>query len=257
MRRRQITTLARFTLLEAWRTRVLWLFVVALALIFGAAFFVQQLALTESLRMQIGVSAAATRIAAVGVLCLHILTSIVREFDDKGLELTLSFDLRRSDYVLGRLLGFAMLALVIALFGALPQLMMSPGHSALQWGFSLALELILIAALSLFCGVTFTRVMPAAVLVGGFYLLARSVSAIRLISDTPIAGGDTPSHQFMAILVDALALVLPALDRFTESAWLVNGTGAWPLLGDCALQAAVYTLLLGAAAMFDFYRRNL
>ena len=99
--------------------------------------------------------------------------------------------------------------------------------------------------------------MPAAGFVGGFYLLARALSAIRLISDTPIAGGETPTHQLIARLVDALALVLPALDRFTQSAWLVDGTGAWPLLGGCALQAALYTALLGAAAMFDFYRRNL
>ena len=257
MRRQQIVTLARFTLLEAWRTRLLWLFVIALALIFGITCFIQQLAITESARMQIAFSAAATRLAAVFVLSLHILTSIVREFDDKGLELTLSFDLRRSDYILGRLLGFAMIALVIALLAALPQGILAPRIAALQWGLSLALELAMMAAFSLFCGVTFTQLMPAAGFVGGFYLLARALSAIRLISDTPIAGGDTPAHQLIAWLVDALALVLPALDRFAQSAWLVDGTGAWPLLGNCALQAALYTVLLGAAAMFDFYRRNL
>ena len=257
MRRQQIVTLARFTLLEAWRTRLLWLFLIALALIFGATWFIQQLAITESARVQITFSAAATRLAAVFVLSLYILTSIVREFDDQGLELTLSFALRRADYILGRLLGFAMLALVVALLAALPQWLLAPHAAALQWGLSLALELVMLAALSLFCSVTFPRVMPAAGFVGGFYLLARALSAIRLISDTPIAGGETPTHQLIARLVDALALVLPALDRFTQSAWLVDGTGAWPLLGGCALQAALYTALLGAAAMFDFYRRNL
>ena len=99
--------------------------------------------------------------------------------------------------------------------------------------------------------------LPAAGFVAGFYLLARALSAIRLISDTPIAGGDTTAQRLIAWLVDALALVLPALDRFTQSAWLVDGAGSWPLLGSCLLQAALYTALLGAAAMFDFYRRNL
>ena len=102
MGRQQIVTLARFTLLEALRTRLLWLLVIALALVFGAAYFVQQLAITESARMQIVFSAAATRLLTVFVLSLYILTSVVREFNDKGLELTLSFDLRRSDYILGR-----------------------------------------------------------------------------------------------------------------------------------------------------------
>ena len=112
-------------------------------------------------------------------------------------------------------------------------------------------------ALSLFCIVTFTQLMPAASFVFGFYLLARALTAIRLMSDTPLVGGDTLSHRVISLLVDALALVLPALDRFTQSAWLADGTASWPALGANAVQALLYTVLLAAAAMFDFSRRNL
>jgi ABC-type transport system involved in multi-copper enzyme maturation permease subunit len=257
MRRQQIVTLAHFTVLEAWRTRLPWLFAIALALVFAAAGFIQQLAITDSARMLIAFSAATTRLIAVFVLSLHVLTSIVRELDDKGLELTLSFDLRRCDFIFGRLLGFALIAVVIALLAALPQLMLTPQPAALQWGLSLALELVMMAALSVFSIVTFTRLMPAATFVGGFYLFARSLSALRLIGDAPIAGGDTPSHQLIARCIDALALLVPAFDRFTQSAWLVDGAPGWSFLGGCAAQAALYSALLGAAAMFDFYRRNL
>ena len=83
MGRQQIVTLARFTLLEALRTRLVWLYLVALALIFGAAFFLQQLAITESARVQIVFSASATRLVSVFVLSLYILTSVVREFKPK------------------------------------------------------------------------------------------------------------------------------------------------------------------------------
>jgi hypothetical protein len=257
MRHRQIVTIARFTLLEAWRTRLPWLFVIVLGLILGAAYFIQQLAIIESARLQITFSAAATRFAAVFVLCLHILTSMVREFNDKGLELTLSFDLPRSHYILGRLSGFALIALLVALIAIVPQLLLAPLAAALQWGLSLALELAIMTALSLFCIVTFTQLMPAASFVFGFYLLARALTAIRLMSDTPIAGGHTWSHQVISWLVDALALVLPALDRFTQSDWLVDSTASWLTLGANAVQAMLYIVLLGAAAMFDFYRRNL
>lgn len=254
---RQIATLARFTLLEAWRTRLLWLFVIALALVFGAAYFLQQLAITESTRVQIVFSASASRLISVFVLSLFILTSLVREFNDKGLELTLSFDLRRADYILGRLLGFMLIALLMALLAGLPQWMLAPFPAALQWTCSLALELVIVAALSVFCILTFTQLMPAASFVAAFYLLARAMTAIRLISANPIGVEDTLSRQVMAWLVDALALVLPALDRFTQSAWLVDGATGWPAVGACALQATLYSSLLVAAAMFDFYRRNL
>jgi hypothetical protein len=257
MGRQQIATLARFTLLEAARTRLMWLFVIALALVFGATFFVQQLAITESARMQVAFSAAATRLVSVFVLSLYILTSLVREFNDKGLELTLSFDLRRADYILGRLLGFMLIALAMALLAGLPQLIFAPLAAALQWSCSLALELVIVSALSVFCILTFTQLMPAASFVAGFYLLARAMSAVRLISAHPILEENTLSHQVMGQLIDALALVLPALDRFTQSAWLVNGAAGWDAIGSCALQALLYTALLVAAAMFDFYRRNL
>lgn len=257
MDHRRILTLARFTLLEAWRTRLPGLFAVVLALIFGAAYFFQELAITESERVQVVFSAAASRLAAVFILSLYILTSIVREFNDKGLELTLSFDLRRSHYVAGRMLGFLFIALMMALIAGAPQLIFAPVPAALQWIASLALELAIVAALSVFCVMTFTQLMPAASFVAGFYLLARTLSAIQLMGASPIANREALSHQLMAWLVDALALVMPALDRFTQSAWLVDGAAGWASVALFALQAAVYSSLLVAAAMFDFYRRNL
>jgi ABC-type transport system involved in multi-copper enzyme maturation permease subunit len=257
MRRRQIVIIARFTLLEAARTRLFWLFAGALALVFGATFFVQQLAIIESARLQIELSAAATRLVAVFMLCLHVLSSIVREFNDKGLELTLSFDLRRSDYVLGRLLGFGAVALPLALMATLPQLLLAPWPAALQWGASLALELALMAALSVFCIVTFTHLIPAAAFVSAFYLLARALSAIRLISTTPIIDDNALSHRVMSWLVEALALVVPALDRFAAGAWLADAAAGWSAVAANAAQTALYVALLAAAAMFDFHRRNL
>ena len=60
MGRQKMVTLARFTLLEALRTRLLWLFLVALAAVYGAAYFAQELAITESARVQIVFSATAS-----------------------------------------------------------------------------------------------------------------------------------------------------------------------------------------------------
>ena len=257
MPNQKIVTIARFTILEAIRTRLPWLFIILMGLILGTAYFIQQLAITESARLQIAFCAAATRFAAVFVLSLHILTSMVREFNDKGLELTLSFDLPRSHYILGRLLGFALIALLGALIATLPQLLLAPPTAALQWGLSLALELAIMATLSLFCIVTFTQLMPSASFVFSFYLLARALTAIRIMSDAPLFNGDTLSYHVISRLIDALALILPALDRYAQSTWLVDSAATWTTLAANAMQAMLYIVLLGAAAMFDFSRRNL
>jgi hypothetical protein len=116
--------------------------------------------------------------------------------------------------------------------------------------------LAIVIALALFCILTFSQVMPAASFVLAFYLLARSLTAIRLISAQPLAGADTLSHQLIGWLVEALALVMPALDAWTRTAWLVNEGAAWSDIGNLACQSALYVALLSAAAMFDFYRKN-
>jgi ABC-type transport system involved in multi-copper enzyme maturation permease subunit len=253
--RRQIITLARFTFLEALRTRLFFVYVVGLASIFALTFFIQQVAITEASRIEIAFSAAITRLLAVFLLSLHVITSVVRELDDKGLELTLSFDLRRSDYILGRLLGFVLIAVLVATLAALSQSILAAKGGVLAWGVSLALELVIMAALSLFCIVTFTQLMPAMCFVTGFYIVARALSAIRLISKSPLSG-ESPSQHVMSWLVDTLALVLPGFDRYAPTAWLADGGAQWSAVGTASVEAAIYTSLLCAAATFDFYRRN-
>ena len=104
---------------------------------------------------------------------------------------------------------------------------------------------------------TFTQLMPAASFVAGFYLLARSLTAIQLMSASPLAVENPLSHQFMTWMVEGLSLVLPALDRFTQSVWLADAVAGWSAVGSCAAQALLFTSLLVAASMFDFYRRNI
>ena len=77
------------------------------ALLLGASFFVEQIAITEGARFQTGFYAATARLAAVFIAALHVIASVAREFDDKGLDMLLALDLPRSHYVLGKLGGLS------------------------------------------------------------------------------------------------------------------------------------------------------
>ena len=255
--RRKILTIARFTLLEAVRTRLLWIVAIILMLLFMGSLFVQHIAVTETARMQTGFLAATARMAAVFVLSLHVASSMVREFNDKGVELLLSLDLPRSAYYLGKFLGFAGIAMIIAAMACLPLLVPAAGSGVLLWGLSLALELILVAALSLFCVITFAQVMPAISFVAAFYLLARSISAIRLLSGSQLLDPNDWLNRTIVRLVDLLSLLLPDLSRSTLTAWLVDGTGTLAHVGAAGGQCVIYAVLLVLAGLFDLYRKNL
>lgn len=256
----RITTIARYTVLEAVRTRLPLLTLIVVGTLFGASFFVREIAITESGRFQTAFYAATVRLAIVFIAALYAIASIAREFQDKGLDVALALDLPRSHYIVGKLTGFLAIALALALAASLPLLPLLPvaGWEAVAaWGASLAFELAVVLALSLFCVVTFNQLMPAASLVIAFYLFARALTAIRLISANPIADAHTLSHRATTWLVEGLALVVPALDEWTRTAWLVAGAAPpWSALLSIGLHSAVFVTILAAAAVFDMHRRS-
>ena len=121
---------------------------------------------------------------------------------------------------------------------------------------SLGFELAIVVAFSLFCIVAIGQLTSAASLVLAFYLLARSLTAMRLMGAHPITGADTLSHETVRFLVEALSLVVPSFDAWTRTAWLVNEQAPWSVMAQLAGQGALYVTLLAAATMFDFYRKN-
>ena len=252
----RITAIARYTLIEAMRTRLPALVLVTLLALLAASFFMETIAVVEGNRLQAGFYAAGVRLASVFIAAIYVLVSVTREFNDKGLDVLLALDLPRSHYILGKLAGFLAIGAFIAVAAALPLAWFVPLPAVVLWAASLAVELAIVVALALFAIVTLNQLTPAASFVLAFYLLARSLTAVRLMSAYPLTGADTVSHQVIRFMVESLALVVPALDAWTQTAWLVNGPAAGsailPLLG----LGALYVALLAAATMFDFYRKN-
>lgn len=253
---RPALTIARYTLLEALRNRLLWLLLLAAAGAVGLGALLHAVALTEGGQLQAAVLAALLRLAAVFLLAAFVVTSIARETQDKGLELLLALPLPRAAYLLGKLAGFAAAAALPALlFGALALGLAPPGQAAL-WAASLLCELWIVAAFSLLCALGLGQTLPALAAVAAFYLLARLIGTLQLLGHAADAGHGA-AGRLLAGGVDLLALLLPHLDGFTRSDWLVyHGGGGADLLAVLA-QSALYVALLAGAALFDLYRKNI
>src|SRR3982751_5639934 len=227
----RLVAIARFSMLEALRTRLPLVTAITILTLLGASFFVREIAIAESTRFQTAFYAATGRYATVFVAALYVIASLSREFQDKGLELVLALDLARGEYILGKLLAFLGIATALSIAVGIPLFALTGVEAAAQWTVSFAIELAVIVAASLFCVITFNQVMPAASVVIGFYLLARAITAIRLISAHPIVSGDALSQRFMNGLVEAIALVIPGLELWTRTTWLVDQPAQWSALG--------------------------
>lgn len=247
--------LARLVLVEARRGGLPWLALASVAAAWGLAAFLSQVALTEGRSLQLAVVAAMLRACAVFLVAMQVCASVIRERNDKGLELLLSLPLTRASLLLGRLAGFTVMAAVLALAFALPLLAWANPAAVALWAASLALEGTLVAAAALFFAMTLAQPVPAIAATLGLYLLARSMAAIQAIAAGPLV---EPSfaNQAARFCVDAVALLLPRLDAVTRTEWLLYGAPGPGAYGAAIGAIAVYIALLAAAGLFDFYRRS-
>ncbi len=250
-----VASLAKAVLLEAVRNRLLWLAAVAIAAAFGLAQFLNQVAITESREIQAALLAALLRVAAVFIVAAFVITSMVRESSDKVNELLLSLPAPRSIYFFGKFAGYAAVAVILALLCALPLAFVTdPGGLAI-WVVSLVCELLIVTAMSLFCVLTLTQVVPAFAAVAGFYLLSRSMAAMQIIAGAALQE-PTLTDRVVNAIVELIAFLLPALDRMTQTTWLLDSAPGASTLGAIVGETAIYLVLIGAAALFDLYRKN-
>jgi ABC-type transport system involved in multi-copper enzyme maturation permease subunit len=251
-----IASLARITVLEAVRNRLVWLAAIVIVMALGLAQFLNQVAIAESREIQAAVLAAVLRAAAVFIAAAFVVTSIVREWNDKVTELLLSLPAPRYAYFLGKFAGYAVLALILSPLSALPLILVSKHAGLVLWTFSLFCELLIVTAISMFCVLSLTQVVPAFVAVAGFYMLSRSMAAIQIIAGAPLHDV-TLADQVAHAVVGLIAFVLPALDQMTETRWLTDpGLVAIGTAGTVLAQTAIYVALICAASLFDLYRKN-
>jgi len=251
-----ISVIALYTFREGLRNRLFPLVAVGLICLFGLMEFIGDLAVTESRQIQASLAGGVMRMFTLITAVLFVLASLSREINDKGLELILAMPLRRSVWYFGKFLGhYGLAAVIILLTGVLLLLYGNPVH-VLAWVFSLFCETGVLIALGMLCLFTFNNITVSFVVVMAFYLLARSMAAIQLISSSPILEVKTFSQEFMNHLVDAVAWILPDMAAYTRSEWLVAGP-EMDLLFGVLVQTAIYLPLLMAAGLFDLYRKDL
>jgi len=254
---KQIFTIATLVALEALRTRFFAVIIILLITGFGLSIFIGQITIVETVAYQSSMLAAFLRLGAIYVVSLFVITSMVHEFSNHSIYLWLSLPLQRSSYFIGKFSGFALIALVTALLFGIALLNYVPYIQVALWSLSLFCELLIVIAVSLLCVLTFHQTVQAFSMVLGFYILARSISAIQLMAQSSLLNLHSWIDQFINSLIELLAMLLPNLEIFTQSGWLVYHTGNFNNLIEILSQTIIYVILLITMSLFDFYRKNL
>lgn len=213
-------------------------------------------ALLEPEQMTLVFLAASSRIIlAVGLIvfvCFHVRSA----FDAKEIDVMLSRPMSRHHLVLSYWVGFALVALLLTAVSVAVTLIMGALDQAGFWIWSLSFlaELWLVVALSLFAAFTLRSAVSAVLASLSFYVLARMMGFFVATANKSLLFENDKVDAALQLSIQAISLVVPRLDFFAKTQWLVYGIGDEPIW--FALQAAIYIPLLLVAAIIDFRRKQ-
>lgn len=246
----------RYVLITALRDRLFAavlmgvLFCTVLSAVLGGTAFLEKQETT------IVYAAGAVRIVlALGLIvfaCFHVRSA----FESKEIDVILSRPVSRASLVVSYWLGFCLVALILLL----PVFMVMVGLGVLNktgfavWAMSLTLEVMLAAAMAMFAGFAMRSAVTAVLASLGFYTLSRMMAFFVMAADSPLFNEDQ-LHTLRDTL-KAIAVLIPRLDLFAQTDWLIYGirsAEAWQLV---LLQAAIYLPLLLVMSVLDFRRKE-
>ncbi len=250
-------TIAKYTFLEAIRNKLPVLLLVIVTLLWGIAGFVGELAITETSQIQVSILGFLTRFFAALLMILLVSSSCIREFNDKTISILLSLPYQRYQYYLGKLTGFALLSLAIGLIFSIPIVSYSGFSQSVIWCLSLSLELIIVSSVTLLFVLSLGNMTSAFAITVAFYLLSRSIETVIVISKSPIMEDHSLLRVFTDKMILAIAYLLPGLDQFAVSEWLVYGGATIMDLWRNLLHAGIYLAFIAFVTLADFYRKNI
>ena len=252
-----LRALLNYLLRVALGERLLVTMVAALVASAALAAFLGSTALVEQREFAAVLTANAGRLVVVLALILFTCFHVRRAFDSREVDLLLARPVSRWDFVLAYVVMLILAAaLMAALAGLAVGLIARPGLAALGWWtLSLFVEAMVVAVAALFFALALGSGVTSALACLGLYALGRLIGLLGGIAAAQGHAG--PLERMLDQLVGLLALVLPRLDLLGRSAWLVHGISDPDQVATAVLQGALYVLLLGAAASFDFGRRQL
>jgi ABC-type transport system involved in multi-copper enzyme maturation permease subunit len=254
---RTLWTIARFTLLDLVRSRWLWLCLFGVLVVGSSAAFMAALAIAERQEVTLNVIAPFSRLACIAIVALLGAVTMVRDFDDRSILISLAAPISRLQWLLGKWLGLAIVAIATACAFSLPLIALQANLATLMWSVSLVIETILVCALVIAAAITFKQVPTTLFAVATFYLAARLIGLIKLLNDrAPLE--NAAARWLNGNVIDALALALPRLDKFTATTWLFEKSAiSFNDIGFVTAQAMVYCSIALVAACVDLVRRDI
>jgi hypothetical protein len=250
-------TTIRYILITAIRDRLFVSLFGGIILAVLICILLGQTAFLESAQMTLSLSAGAARLILMIGLMVFACFHIRQAFDSKEIDVMLSRPVSRQGLLLSYWLGFSLVAFLLTI----PVLLLMACLGVQDWlGYgafaaSLVLEAMLVVALSLFASFALRSAVSAFMGCLGFYVLSRMMAFFVMTSESGLASAGQ-QWSLLKNLLQGISMLVPRLDMFSKSEWLVYGGDTLAGWQWVPLQAVIFIPLLLLAAIIDFRRKE-
>ena len=238
-----------------------WLFLGLFLGVIGAAAISSSLggtALLEPEQMILTFSAASSRIILMIGLIVFICFHVRHAFDSREIDVLLSRPISRANLVLSYWFGFAVVAafLVIPTTGIIYYIGIINLKGFYAWSLSLLLESWLVVSISLFASLTLRSAVFSVIGSLAIYTISRMIGFFVATTENGILFEERIINEIIRTSMEWISIVIPRLDFFAKSDWLIYGLKSVDDVQRFLLQAVIYIALLLCAAIIDFRRKQ-
>ncbi len=251
-------TTIRYVLLTALRDRLFLGLLLGIAFAAYIAALLGGTAMVEMKEMTLSLSAGSARMILMIGLIVFVCFHLRHAFDTKEMDVLLSRPLSRTSLVVAYWMGFAVVALllIVPIGGLLVWLGVLNKAGYILWMASLALESLLVVALALFASFTLRSGVTSVLASLGLYVLMRMMGFFIASSQSTLINQAETGNRVMKFVLQGISTVVPRLDLFGNTQWLLYGADIHHTLLVIVPQTLIFIPLLLVATMLDFRRRQ-
>lgn len=251
-----MSTTIRYILLTAMRDWLFWVLLAGLACAASIAGLLGSTAFLEAKEMTVAYAAGSSRVMMMLGLIVFVCFHIRGAFDSKEIDVILSRPISRATLVLAYWLGFMLVGLILLVpIVAIIGLIGAPNMAGFGWwSLSLLLEAGVVISLALFSAFALKSAVTSVLGCMGLYVVSRMMVFFVMTAENPIFR--ELKYIWLRFLLQAISSVVPRLDFFGKTEWLIYGVSKaldWQVF---VLQAAIFVPLLLVAAILDFKRKQ-
>jgi ABC-type transport system involved in multi-copper enzyme maturation permease subunit len=248
----------RYVLLTATRDRLFLGLLIGIAAAAYISSVLGSTAMLEPEQMTLTFTAASARVIIMIGVIVFIGFHMRNAFDAREIDVLLSRPISRTSLVLSYWIGFSAVAsclvvptiVLVALLGTLNQ------TGFLLWSASLLLESWLVVSVALFAALTIKSGVGTVLASLAIYTLSRMMGFFLATTSSGGVFRQQEIDMSARVLMDSISFIVPRLDFFAKSNWLIYGARSYEDAYLVAIQAGVFIPLLIAASVIDFKRKQ-